>query len=383
MATKSIGTLKASLILDTRGFLLGFQKAGAAVKQATGGIGSAIASVAASTGAKLTAIGTGALASVASIHTLAESFSRLDRSAKLSDRLGLTFEAMQKVSIAARLGGIDVDILAKAMLKMGNEVGSGGKPLDQRLLDVAAAIQAMPDPTRRAAMAIKVFGKEGPEVLTAIGRNAFNIRAASEAIDRFGLAMSRADVGKIEAANDSLAKLAIVTQSVIDKLAVQLAPVIERSSERALHSLERLLGGVERLDEGLGRLFSAEGGLGKLVGFLDQQLFMLATLPDRIADTLGIAPSALKGIPKSGPSTNGRGPDIFGSGDALSKQVRPGAFERNSIEAVRAVQNAGGDGTSAIVAELKKAVAKLTVIADDARKDSLDKDGVVFREGRI
>jgi hypothetical protein len=50
---------------------------------------------------------------------------------------------------------------------------------------------------------------------------------------------------------------------------------------------------------------------------------------------------------------------------------------------VRAVQNAGGDGTSAIVAELKKAVAKLTVIPDDARKDSLDKDGVVFREGRI
>lgn len=398
MATKSIGTLKASLILDTRGWMLGFQKAGAVTKEATRSLAGFVGGALKNVGASMVTTAAAAVASAAGIHAFAQSFANVDRQAKLADRLGIEMESMQRLSAVSRITGTDVELLAKAMLTMGKTVGAGGKPLDRRFIEVATAISAIKNPIERANRAAVVFGKQGATVLDAFAGNGASIKQAAATIDRFGLALSRTDASKIEAANDAMANLGVAISMVVNKLALEMAPTVERVANSAIDGMENFGRALDRVNI----KWSTFSDYAELWGDLISNPFSLSTAT---ANFVTRDPGLSKPGGQNG-AGSGRVPDLLKSGrsmrtsaleldsvkaarasqsDRLSpRTLRPGAFELNSMEAVRAVQNAaGGDGTSAIVAELKKAVQKLTVIADDARRDSADKDGFIFREGRI
>lgn len=254
MANDSIGKLSAKLTLDTSPFLGGFRDAvtGAAKytkdidKMAGGarrfygsaptGTGTQFPSGKAPTGAfagmfsgglgrAATALG-GYLTATTAVNQLGESMRNVDRQAKLSDRLGITNEMMQRLSVAAEASGSNVDDLAKAMLHMGRTIGSGGMPLDKRFFQVADAIAAIESPTIRSANAVRIFGKQGDELLTLITQGSRGIKRSTDAIDRFGLAISRVDAAKIEEANDAITELGTVLKGFRDKMAIEIAPTI-------------------------------------------------------------------------------------------------------------------------------------------------------------
>lgn len=391
MATKSIGTLKASLILDNKGFLFGFQQAGKAVQKQTASIG---------------ALGKTALASVASVSALWESFSRVDRTAKLADRLGLTNEAMQKLRLAADLSGVDVNILAKAMLHMGRTIGSGGKPLDKRLFEVADAIAKIEDPAKRAERAIKVFGKGGEELLTALMSGGKGIRESAAAIDRFGLAISRADASKIEQANDAITVLTTVLKGFVDKLSVSLAPQITKSIDSILNSIEHLQSAIDRLGgswKTLDSIFGSSPGIGRAIEKVERlagvanALSLLpaiakANMSGDAAKTAELSKQfedSLRGVfgkksaTAAGESGGSRTADLFSAASKAGKPVKPAALEFNTVEAVRAINNAGGDATGGVVTELKNILRTINIFGDDARRASAAKDGFLIKEGKL
>lgn len=385
MAAKSIGTLKASLTLDNRAFLMGFKQAQGAVKASTTSIGSVVNRLTNSVTGSMVAIGTAAATSAFGIHRLTESFSRVDREAKLADRLGVTFQSLKKLSIAASESGTDMETLVRAVMKMNQNIGSGGKSLDERFFQVAESITAIKDPAERANKAIATFGKNGFELLTLL-QNAAKIKESANAIDRLGLALSRADAGKIERANDAIGRLLIVATAAFDKLAVTIAPHIEEFANTTLSLFERL---NKALDE--------YGDKWKFIGIIVKaQLDSTALVWNNAIATIETATialnelsNALQGVAKSQllvserfrfldmgfsgffsnvkkTSLNQKDKATPGSGlDSLmgSKTVKPGAFELNSVDAVRAIQNAGGDGTSGIIIELKNQIRVLERIA--------------------
>jgi hypothetical protein len=215
MATKSVGTLSAKLLLDSRGWTAGFASAGSVAK-----------SFATSIAGRVTAAAAGVVGVGAAFHSLGKGMEQVDRHAKLADRLGITVGEVQKLALAADLAGTDVELLARSMLKMGKNIGSGGLPLDKRLFQVADAIAEIKDPAERSARAETIFGKGGIELINVLIQGGQGIRNSANAIDRYGLAISRVDAAKIEAANDAITEMKTVFGGLRNEFAVGIAPSV-------------------------------------------------------------------------------------------------------------------------------------------------------------
>ena len=257
----SVGTLKAFLTLDSKGWLAGFGAAAGATKSFAGSLGNLV-------GGKLGAMATGLAASTLSVAALGRSFAGLDKTAKVADRLGISHEAVQKLGLAADLAGTDIETLGRAMLMMGKTIGSGGLPLDKRFFQVADAIAKIQDPARRAKRAMEVFGKGGFELINLLAQGGKGIRQSAEAIDRLGLGISRVDAGKVEAANDALTTMGTVLRGVSDRIAVELSPGITHFVNQWLAGME-LIGRSDSVFAGWGATFSdvMDEVLAELAGF--------------------------------------------------------------------------------------------------------------------
>lgn len=435
MAT-TISTLAAKLILDNGKFIQGFKQSGKAAKGFDADL--KVGMAAASKALGIASVGMAALAAEAAIAativgTLHARMVDLDKQAKTAKKLGLGFGEVQKLGIAARASGIDLDTLAKAMLKMGREIGTGRGSLSDRFLQVADDIAAIEDPAERSAKAIKIFGKGGDDLLTLLATGSSGIRRSAVAIERFGFALDDIDAKKIQAANDAIGVLTEVWTAFLNKAAVQAAPAFEETAKAILDAAEKMSVSFKELGADwalVGDVFQAVGiiitqvtaqlqanidlllvfvkaakVLGQVLADIksgsifggdskefNQAFKELQGQIDKFKASAGQAAGAAaadfnkrvaearEGIGKSGMPGGSGG---LGGG-AVGAPVKPGAFERNSVEAVRAVQNAGGDGISAVNRTLQHALRYLKSI--DANLDpnkASNPDALVLREGAI
>lgn len=354
----TIASLAAKLSLDTRGFVAGFATARSAASGFTAGLGNMATSAVSSFGAAIA----GAVSLGATIGKLSTEMQNIDRNAKLADRLGITYESMQKLSLAATLAGADVEVLAKGMLMMGKNIGSGGKSLDQRFFEVADSIAAIPDAAVRANKAMEVFGRSGIELLNVLQAGGQGLRDSASVIDRLGLGLSRVDAGKVEAANDALEVLGTVLSGIMQKIAVEAAPTIERFANESVKAIEHLTVAMEALNL----------KWHQLSGFIAGAYESLKSIT-----TLGIfggsKPSDIvKSLTASRPGMPGGGiAEILGG---ASRSIAPsGAAVRGSMEAARLIQKTGGDPISMLPPLLQEAVRILKKI--DGNTDENQKVG--------
>jgi hypothetical protein len=354
MAT-TIATLAAKLVLDNKAFLAGFKQSQAAAKGFSSSVGGGISSALGSAVTGFGAAVAGAISLGTAVHSLQQSMERVDRGAKLADRLGLSNEAMQRMAIVAKAGNVDVELLAKSMLKMGRNIGTGGKSLDERFFDVADAISQIKDPAERSAKAVAIFGKGGDQLSDILLGGSRKLREASELIDRFGLSISRVDAAKVEAANDAWGRMGIVISGITDKIAVGLSPALEDFATQSIRLIDNLNVALERL----GTNFE---GVGNAIGFA---LGVLVESPlARQFNKLFPSDKKPGGPSSASPASS---PFSFGGGDTAKKfkLTRPGALERGSMEAVRALQNTqGADPITALHQDAQKQIRLLEAIRD-------------------
>lgn len=379
MAT-TIATLAAKLTLDNRAFLAGFRQSMRASKSFGAAIGQGMASAVTSMGAAIAA----SVSLAGAIGRVSQSMESIDRGAKLADRLGLSNEAMQRLTVIAKAGNVDVEVLSKAMLTMGRNIGTGGKTLDERFFDVADAIAAIKDPAERSAKAQKIFGKAGDELINVLSEGSGRLRDSARLLDRFGLSMTRLDAAKVERANDALTRLDIVSRGLTDKFTVALSPVIEEFADRTLTVLENLGNALDRFGA---KWDMVAGAMGGVIGQLDT-IEKHPTLR-MIFGAFGGAGSALmfdsKPDKKTGPNKRGTILSDLMGGDKATKAVKPGALHQNSVEAVRAIQNAGGNGMTGILPALMRGLRVLERI--EANGDPMKGEGrgvvVTLREAAV
>lgn len=361
MATKSVGTLAAKLLLDTKGWTAGFAGAQKTAKGFATNVGASISSAVKSYGAMATAAVAGAL----SVQSLGKSFTDVDRQAKLADRLGIAVGEVQKLSLAADLAGTDVELLAKSMLKMGKNIGSGGMPLDKRLFQVADALAEIKDPAARGARAEAIFGKGGAELINVLIQGGNGIRNSASAIDRYGLAISRVDAAKIEAANDAWTEMKTVLGGLRNQIAVEMAPTITTFLQDWLRGLEL----IHNRQEAINSSMQKSAGQGNYWHDYVSALFAVGMDP-KTGSGIGFS-QVLEGLREQridaakNSSFTGRG-GLGGSLGGGGSVATAGAVERGSVEAARVIAAIRG-GEDDVDREMLKELQKIARNSDPSR----------------
>lgn len=173
----------------------------------------------------------------------------IDRTAKLSRQLGLTYGEMSALSLAAELSGTSMDDVSKGMLQADRrfiEAQSGlasaargfemaGVSLEQlqgltsaeRFRVLAEAISQLPTSAERAAAAMNVFGRSGTNMLNMFEGGGVVIGQAAEDVERFGNALTGTQAGNVEAMNDAFSRASGAVSGIVTQVTAYLAPGIK------------------------------------------------------------------------------------------------------------------------------------------------------------
>ena len=200
------------------------------------------------------------LATGAGLITLAKN--SMDNAAKmfdLSQKTGVSVEALSRFSKAAKVSGTDVEGVTKALVKLSkglveakNGQGQAGEALksmgisatdasgklkdtDQIMLEISDRFKAMPNGAEKTALALQLFGRSGADLIPMLNMG-------GEAIGKFG-AMTTKYAEDANKGADAMVTLQGKVGMLGGKLAVVLLPSITAITE----SLVRLLDGFNAL----------------------------------------------------------------------------------------------------------------------------------------
>ena len=167
-----------------------------------------------------------------------EALTALDYAAKLSDvsAEGLT-KALQKLSVAmfdTQINGVEGSAALKALGVSATDANGQIRPTEQVLLDLADKFSAMPDGADKAALAVKLFGKEGLAIIPFLNQGREGITALMEEAQRLGLVMSEDAARASEVFNDNLTRLSAIFEGVQRQIGAAVIPVLADFTEQVI-----------------------------------------------------------------------------------------------------------------------------------------------------
>lgn len=307
--------------------------------------------------AKASAAMSAAATAAATVLTV-KSMRAADELAKTADKIGATTEALAGLQLAGELTGVSVETMNMALQRMTRRVseaaiGTGEAkgallelgidaqkleqlPLDEQMGVVADAMKNVGSQADRVRIAMKLFDSEGVALVNTLAKGSEGLAELAREADLLGLAMSRADTAKIEAANDAITQAQGVFVGLGNQLAVEFSPIIAAVAtdfrQSALESQE--FGNVGQrvaraIIEAIGRLL--DGLLGIKVMYMQLKVFALE-----------FGAAALNGL-----SAAGAGIDFLiekynalatsSAGTLLGLEAVPAGVERSMLEASQAL----------------------------------------------
>jgi len=245
---RSVANLAVSVTARTAGFSKGMKTAQRELRQFSDSVKASSKRIAVFTTA---AVAAGAALGA---YYVKQSFTALDATAKLSDRLGIATEKLMALQHAASLSGIELRVLEKGMQNMVRNVteattGTGeavdalaalklsAKELamlspDEMMLRLADALRGVTLQSDRVLIAYKLFGGRGTAILNLLQKGSANVRELMSEVEKMGGAFSRLDLSRVEAANDAINNLRRSSRVLADVVAVSLAPYVELLADR-------------------------------------------------------------------------------------------------------------------------------------------------------
>ncbi len=198
----------------------------------------------------------------------------VDSTRQLAASLGVSYQELRTLQVAADLSGASTEELAKAFTKAQvtiSKAASGSKDatklLDalglsvadlstqtstQQLQTIAAAINSIENPAQRAAAAVAIFGKSGAELLPTFRELPENLRTAQQFLDGFKGGLTQVDADKIDAIGDSFSLATQAMQELASKILVELQPALTQGANEFVTFLQGI--GVPAAARTLGTL---------------------------------------------------------------------------------------------------------------------------------
>jgi lambda family phage tail tape measure protein len=203
-------------------------------------------------GASIAALGVGITALVMPVARVGDEFF------KLSQKTGVSVEALTALDYAAKLSDVTTEGLTKALQKLSvamfdtqvnGQEGSAAlkalgvsatdahgqiRPTEAVLLDLAEKFATMPDGADKAALAVKLFGKEGLAIIPFLNQGREGITALMEEAQRLGLVMSEDVARASEVFNDNLTRLSAIFEGVQRQIGAAVIPILADFTEQVI-----------------------------------------------------------------------------------------------------------------------------------------------------
>lgn len=212
---------------------------------------------------------------------------------KMSLRTGFATETLSRLGYAARIGGADLESIEKAVKRMATTLYDAEKGLstatdalrdlglsigelmglspEQQFMKLAGAIAAIEDPSMRSALAQRIFGRVGTELLPMLSNGTQGLKDMMAEAEKFGAIFSEEAAQGAADLTDALEKL----DGTMNKLKISIAgvltptmiPLIEKMAEALLKASDwaeknpRLAETLTLVAVALGGLLIGLGGL--------------------------------------------------------------------------------------------------------------------------
>lgn len=178
-----------------------------------------------------------------------------DDLSKLSQKTGISVESLSLLKPIAEQSGISLEGLAKGMQKLAtamNEAAGGSKeqvetfsrlgvsvkdaagqlrPTEEVLLDLADAFSAMPDGAEKSALAVKLFGKSGVELIPFLNQGSAGIEQLKLQFKALGLEISGDTAKAAEKFNDTLDTVKQALHGIAMKVAEAALPALQKLAD--------------------------------------------------------------------------------------------------------------------------------------------------------
>jgi hypothetical protein len=178
-----------------------------------------------------------------------------DQAYKTAQKVGMGVEAWQKFEYAAKLADVSSESLAKGIKNLGDltlKAKDGGneaqdtfkrlgiswldsagkvKSTDALMLDMADRFSKMPDGIEKTAMATKVFGKAGMELIPFLNQGRDGIQELMAEAEKLGIVMDAKTAAAAEALNDNLTRLQASSRGMLMQGIAPLIPFLSSMSD--------------------------------------------------------------------------------------------------------------------------------------------------------
>jgi hypothetical protein len=214
-----------------------------------------------------------------------------DQLNKLSQSTGWSTETLSAMRYAAELSDVELEGLTKSLKTLSTnmfEARNGSKematvfaklgiPLDtseEALLAIADRFAAMPDGAEKAALAVKLFSRDGMAMIPFLNQGRDGIAQLTEEARRMGLVISGETARQAEAFNDNLKRLERNLSGLVQQIGAAAMPTLLGLSEHFLEAKTQAGG----LDENLRRL---AGNRAAMESFLESTAVGLAHVAEQ------------------------------------------------------------------------------------------------------
>ena len=275
MAETSIGALAVRIGGDASGLISELGKS----KTALGKFGDAAKSAAKSAAQITGAVAAAGAAIFAFTKRQAE---MLDELAKTSQKVGVSVESLSALKHAASLSGASFETLTnglrflnknmadmragtgearQAFEGMGVQVvDSNGKlkGTEEMLLELADRFAGMQDGAGKTALAMRIFGKSGAELIPFLNEGRAGIEQLRKEAERLGIVFSTQAAKDAEVFNDNMERLTRVVDGLAVKLAGPLIKALGDASQAMLEAQNRSQGFFATLAAGIRSLLTGD-----------------------------------------------------------------------------------------------------------------------------
>jgi hypothetical protein len=176
---------------------------------------------------------------------------------KMSARTGASVEFLSALGYAAKIGGTDLEGLELGIKRMQKAAyggkkefaalgisvkGTGGqlKSAEQLFMETAVALSGMEDDTKKAAMALAIFGRSGTVLLPMLRGGAGGLAGLMEEAKRLGSVLGSDDVAAAKGLHEAMIRVSAVMKRVIFDVGAAIAGPLGGLEEVILRTGKRM-----------------------------------------------------------------------------------------------------------------------------------------------
>lgn len=179
-----------------------------------------------------------------------------DKLNKASQKFGVPVETLSALKYAADLADVSFESLGKGLGKLSKAILDGAvnpsgeaaksfkalgvsvkdangniRPTEEIFSDIAEKFSNVEDGAAKTALAIRVFGKSGADLIPLLNEGRGGIKAMADEARRFGIVISADTAKKAEEFNDTLKKISLTGQAFYLQVAEALLPTLQNLAQ--------------------------------------------------------------------------------------------------------------------------------------------------------